>query len=221
MPTSGRYLSNALQTTLVGGLRKIPRLAILLLAAILLHVDAAVGADLTGVVTSRRGLPLVHVKVIVKDARGKVISTVYTDKNGIYRVSGLTPAVYTYTVDGGPVGFRGGNETIAHLPPTGLNIDWTMTSGAALATASTDPSAFQLGTDNASSFFSGMTGPVGGNSNAGSNTDPTGGSAANPSGGTGVPGGPSGVVGGVPVGAVLVPIAKNQPTPTPPVSPSR
>ncbi len=206
------------------GARILACLAVVLVVVLFLRVDVAVSADLTGVVTSRRGLPLVHVKVIVKDARGKIVSTTYTDKNGIYRVAGLKPAVYTYTVDGGPVGFRGGNETLAHLPPQGLNIDWVMTSGAALATASANPSAFQLGTDNASSFFSGMTGPVAGNAGGGSNTDPTGGSATNAAGGAGVPGGPSGIVGGVPVGAVLVPVSnqtKNRPTPTPPVSPSQ
>jgi len=188
------------------------RFCLIAAALIALHASSADCAQLSGVVTSRRGLPLQHVKVIVKDMTGKIVKTVYTDKNGIYRADGLKPATYTYTVDGGELGFRGGNETIAHLPPEGLNIDWTMTSTSALATATNDPNAMRLGSDSAANFFSGMTGPIGpngtsANSNNGT-TDPTAGSATSGPGGSGLPGGPSGMVGGVPIGAVIVPVAQ-------------
>jgi hypothetical protein len=194
------------------GMSKTKRFNLIVAALFALHASSADCAQLTGVVTSRRGLPLQDVKVIVKDATGKVVKTVYTDKNGIYRADGLKPAVYTYTVDGGQIGFRGGNETIAHLPPEGLNIDWTMTSTSALATATNNPNAMRLGSDSAANFFSGMTGPIGpngtsANANNGT-TDPTTSSATSASGGSGLPGGPSGIVGGVPIGAVIIPIAK-------------
>jgi len=190
-------------------------------------------AELTGVITSRRGLPLPNVKVIIRDTNGKVVSTVTTDKNGEYRAPGLRPATYTYTVDGSGVGFTGGSPTIAHLPPQGLNINWTMTSNATLASASAGPSQFQMGSDNVSNFFSGMSGPVSTgkstatNSDSATSTDPTS-SASSPAtsgpNGPGVPGGPSGMIGGVPVGAVIVPVTNkvNNPTPTPPpVSPTQ
>lgn len=191
-------------------------------------------AELTGVITSRRGLPLSNVKVIIRDTNGKVVSTVTTDKHGQYRAPGLAPATYTYTVDGAGIGFTGGSPTVAHLPPEGLNINWTMTSNATLASASAGPAQFQVGSDNVSNFFSGMSGPVstGGkasntNTDTASSTDPTSNSsspATSGSNGPGVPGGPSGMVGGVPVGAVIIPVTNkiNNPTPTPPpVSPTQ
>lgn len=203
------------------------------LAALILQCGIASSAELTGVITSRRGLPLSNVKVIIRDTSGKVISTVTTDKNGQYRAPGLKPATYTYTVDGAGIGFTAGSPMVAHLPPQGLSLNWTMTSNAALASASAGPSQFQMGSDNVSNFFSGMSGPVGSNGKAtssnsegSSSTDPTS-SASSPStsgpNGPGVPGGPSGMVGGVPVGAVIIPVTNkvNNPTPTPPpVSPS-
>lgn len=165
-------------------------------------------------ITSRRGLPLQNVKVVVRDMKGNVVKTVMTDRNGVYRAPGLRPATYTYTVDGGPEGFRGGNPTIANLPPEGLNINWTMTSNQALAAASSGPAGFQVGADNVTNFFSGMSGPVGttgssssSSSNSGGTTDPTNSSPPTSGpGGPGVPGGPSGVVGGVPIGAVIIPV---------------
>jgi len=204
-----------------------------LIALFVLQGGAASGAELTGVVTSRRGLPLANVKVIIRDSNGKVVSTATTDKNGQYRAPGLKPATYTYTLDGARVGFTGGSPTIAHLPPQGLNIDWTMTSNATLASASAGSSQFQMGSDSVSNFFSGMTGPVGTgkstttNSDTASSTDPTSSASSPPTSGPngpGVPGGPSGWVGGVPVGAVIVPVTNrvNNPTPTPPpVSPTQ
>src|SRR5437660_1177892 len=74
-------------------------------AVLLIHTGGALCADLSGVVTSRRGLPLEHAKVVIKDGSGKVVKTVYTDKNGCYKVSGLDPGTYKYSVDGGPLGF--------------------------------------------------------------------------------------------------------------------
>ena len=202
-------------------------------AVFLSQSGVASSAELTGVITSRRGLPLQNVKVIIRDTNGKVVRTVTTDKNGQYKAPGLKPAIYTYTLDGAGIGFTGGSPTIAHLPPEGLNIDWTMTSNAALAQASAGPSQFQMGSDNVSNFFSGMSGPVGiggkaaNNTETASSTDPTS-NASSPAtsgpNGPGVPGGPSGMVGGVPVGAVIIPIANrnNNSTPTPPpASPSQ
>ena len=118
-------------------------------------------ADLNGVVTSRRGLPLGNVKVTIKDMRGNVIKTVTTDKNGSYRASGLVPANYTCSVDGNSIGFRGIKETVTHVPASGVNVNWTMTSNNALATGMESPARFQMGADNASNFFSGMSGPIG------------------------------------------------------------
>ena len=204
-----------------------------LVAALILQSGVASSAELTGVITSRRGLPLSNVKVIIRDTNGKVVSTVTTDKNGQYRAPGLRPATYTYTVDGAGIGFSGGHPMVAHLPPEGLNLNWTMTSNATLASASAGAAQFQMGADNVSNFFSGMSGPVGTNGKATSNssegpssTDPTSNASSPPTSGPngpGVPGGPGGVIGGVPVGAVIIPVTNkiNNPTPTPPpASPS-
>lgn len=198
-----------------------------------LLIQSATGlcAELSGVITSRRGLPISNAKVIIRDMDGKVVQTALTDKNGMYRAKGLAPATYTYTVDGASAGFSGGNPTVAHLPPEGMNINWTMTSNAALAAASPGPAGFQVGADNATNFFSGMLGPVGTTNGTGSassgtssSTDPTSSASSPPTsgpGGPGVPAGPSGIVGGVPVGAMILPIA-NRPNPNPkPASPSQ
>lgn len=211
--------------------RKLLRVFGIVLASLLIQSASGWCAELSGVITSKRGLPVSNAKVIIRDMNGKVVQTAVTDKNGMYRAQGLKPATYTYTVDGAGVGFSGGNPTVAHLPPEGLNISWTMTSNAALAQAAPGPAGFQVGADNVTNFFSGMSGPVGttngtGSSSSGtsSSTDPTGSASSPPTsgaGGPGVPAGPSGVVGGVPVGAVILPVA-NKPKPNPkPASPSQ
>src|SRR5215469_9537392 len=46
-----------------------------------LQGGAASAAELSGVISNRVGLPLSNVKVIIRDANGKVVRTVTTDKN--------------------------------------------------------------------------------------------------------------------------------------------
>ncbi|MGO9454921.1 MAG: carboxypeptidase-like regulatory domain-containing protein [Candidatus Binataceae bacterium] len=185
-------------------------------------------SDLTGVVTTKSGLPLKNVKITVTDSKGKVVGTAVTDKNGEYKVSGLSPGIYTFGANGTqavnavgiPDAFTGGNDVIAHVGPQGMNANWTMTSNASMVTASQTAADLQIGSSGVSNFFSGMPGPV---SASGTNSP----SSASANNGPGLPSGPSGMVGGVPVGVTLIPIANrinNPPTPTPPpppVSPSQ
>jgi len=229
-------------------MKKLALVAVAGLAISLATVGPGFCSDLTGIVASPQGLPLKNVKITVKDSSGKVVGTAVTDKNGGYKISGLPQGTYTFSANGtqavsasgAPAAFTGGNDTVAHVGAQGLNANWTMTSSASMVTASQTAASLQIGSSSVSSFFSGMSGPVStsNNNNSSSSSSSTGTNAeegppsdvspaVSANNGPGVPGGPSGMVGGVPVGATLIPVVNkvnNPPTPTPPpppVSPSQ
>jgi hypothetical protein len=134
-----------------------------------LRTPSVMAADVDGTVTSRRGIPLEKVKVLIRDRSGKIVKAAYTDKYGRYKATGLDPGVYHYTCEGGPIGFTGGTETIANLPREGLTINWAMTSGGALATAYDATAGFQADAGSGTNTLSNLDNPAGGANVGGSN----------------------------------------------------
>jgi hypothetical protein len=93
-------------------------------------------ADIVGVVANTQGLPVANVRILVKNMKTNAQSEAQSNTNGRYRVTGLAPGVYTYTLDPVGSGLRGG-DAVSYLGSKGLTIDWHLSAtNPAIALAS-------------------------------------------------------------------------------------
>ena len=93
-------------------------------------------ADVVGVVADTQARPVANVRILVKNMGNNALSEAHSNANGRYKVTGLRPGVYTYTLDPGASGFKGG-DAVSYLGPKGLTIDWHLSAtNAAVALAS-------------------------------------------------------------------------------------
>lgn len=93
-------------------------------------------ADLVGIVADTQARPVANVRILVKNMGNNALSEAHSNASGRYKVTGLGPGVYTYALDPGASGFKGG-DAVSYLGPKGLTIDWHLSAAnAAVALAS-------------------------------------------------------------------------------------
>jgi hypothetical protein len=102
----------------------------------ILGVPRVFCADVVGIVADTQGRPVANVRILVKNMGNNTLGEAHSNANGQYKVTGLGPGLYTYTLDPGASGFKGG-DAVSYLGPKGLTIDWHLSAtNAAVALAS-------------------------------------------------------------------------------------
>lgn len=109
-----------------------------LLGAVLLSavgVKPGFCANVAGTVVDARDNAVANVAIVVTSRAGRILGKDLTDASGRYRITGLAPGVYVYTLNPLASGFKGGNA-VASLSPAGLTMNWKVSkTGSALAFA--------------------------------------------------------------------------------------
>lgn len=90
--------------------------------------SAAPCADLSGTVTEVDAKPVKGIQILVAESGAKSALKVVTDDKGDYRLTGLSAGTYTFALDPGSTGFRGGTA-IAYLGDKGLTVNWRISRG--------------------------------------------------------------------------------------------
>ena len=99
-------------------------------------VGPAFCADVVGVVTDSQGQPVANVRIIARNMSTGASIEARSKPNGRYRVNGLAPGVYKYSIDPAGSGFKGG-DAVSYLDSKGLTIDWQLSAtNEAIALAS-------------------------------------------------------------------------------------
>jgi hypothetical protein len=97
-------------------------------------VPSAFCADVVGTVLDLQQHPVSGVNIVVQDSTGKTVGQATTDATGQYKIGGLSPNTYDYTLSPG-TGFKGGSA-VSYLDNDGLTVNWKVSdTGDAVALA--------------------------------------------------------------------------------------
>ena len=105
-------------------------IALLVFTAVSFAQSATVG----GTIFDAQAHPVSGVRVSVQEPKGKPVTSVRSDHEGHYEITGLSPAAYDYVVFPPSAVLAGGSCT-AYLNSNGLTIDWTLSTRGAVAIA--------------------------------------------------------------------------------------
>jgi len=125
------------------------RLVLAVLGAAVLSIFGAPRvfcADVVGVVADTQARPVANVRILVKNMGNNALSEAHSNANGRYKLTGLGPGVYTYTLDPGASGFKGG-DAVSYLGPKGLTIDWHLSAANAAVALASDGAGTTLAGD--------------------------------------------------------------------------
>jgi len=102
--------------------------------SMLLAVPSAFCADVVGTVVDLQQHPVSGVNIVIQDTTGKTVGQTTTDATGQYKIGGLSPNTYDYTLSPG-IGFKGGSA-VSYLDNDGLTVNWKVSdTGEAVALA--------------------------------------------------------------------------------------
>ena len=85
--------------------------------------SAAWCADISGVVTGPGGKPVPGIKISVLDSSHNLLGSALTGTDGKYKISGVVPGTYTFTLNPMATPFKPG-ESVATLTDLGLLMPW-------------------------------------------------------------------------------------------------
>jgi hypothetical protein len=108
----------------------------LALIILLVQWTPVLGAEIAGRVTDSASRGVEDVGIILKDAKGAIVATAASDKQGDYQLSGLGGGTYSATLDPGKTGYRGTTVAVSVDPKVILCVNWFVsTTAEALAVA--------------------------------------------------------------------------------------
>jgi hypothetical protein len=96
---------------------------------VLATASLALCADIVGTVSDIPGNPVQNVQITAQTSTGKVLAQALTSADGKYRISGLSPGTYGYSLNPLQSGFKGGTA-VSYLDSKGLTINWKLSATA-------------------------------------------------------------------------------------------
>jgi hypothetical protein len=92
---------------------------------VLATASVALCVDTVGMVSDTQGHAVSGVQILVRNSAGKILAKTQTDSQGHYRISGLAPDIYEYSLDPMGTAFKEGSITL-YVGSQGVTIDWTV-----------------------------------------------------------------------------------------------